>query len=111
MAVATDQLLTDRDLDGVTGDGDLDLAAIGVSDAVVRPGEGHVAGRVDLRVTDDGARREARPPGALHAGGLLVGRVAAVVGGDEHAAVVDVHEPAIAGDLDGLPSASQTPAL
>ena len=48
-AVATDELLADRDLDGVTDDGDLHLTApIGVADAVVGAGEAHVAGRVDL---------------------------------------------------------------
>ena len=35
-------------------------------------------------------------------GGLVGGLVAAGVGGDEHATVVEVHEPAVADDLDGL---------
>ena len=47
--VATDQLLADGDFDGVTNDGDLDLAtAVGGADSIVRAGEGHVARRVDL---------------------------------------------------------------
>src|SRR4051794_24422700 len=79
--VAADELRADRDLDGVADDSDLDLTtSIGGADAVVRTGEGHVSGRVDL--AGHRRRRHRRPrwsrlAAALDAGGLLVDRVPA----------------------------------
>ena len=94
-------------------DGDLDLAAPElVADPVVGAGEAHVAGRVDLA---GHRRRRSRGPRRGRAGsvcprrwrcGLVGGRVAAGVGGDEHTAVVEVHEAAVA---DG-PRRSHRPA-
>lgn len=104
-----DELLTDRGLDVITNDSDLDLPTpIGVSGPTVRPGDAHVARRVDL--APHRHHRHGRP----HSHGftatrstldtcLLFGRVVtAGVRRDQHTAVVEVHEPAIADHLDFL---------
>lgn len=101
----TNELVTDRDLDGVTDD-DLDFASpVLVADPVVRAGEAHVAGRVDL--AGHGCRGHRRPGGSLRAasldrGGLLLDGVSSRVGRDEHTAMMELREPAFADDLDGL---------
>ncbi len=47
--VAADELFTDGDLDVITHDTNLDLATpIGVTGPIVRPGEAHVAGGINL---------------------------------------------------------------
>src|SRR5215217_2200371 len=80
-AVGADELVADADLDGVTDDGDLHLAApVLGADPVVGAGEAHVAGGVDLaghRRRGDRLRRGQEPAAALHASVLLVGSVSA----------------------------------
>ena len=67
-----------------------------------------------MRVTDgddtDG-RDGRRLATALDAGGLLVERMPTGVGRDEYTTVVDLHERALAGDLDGLTGEPRARAL
>jgi hypothetical protein len=104
--VGADELFADGDLHDLADDGDLDLAApVLVAYPVVGAGEADVARRVDFAGDRRRCHRWRPPRGALSAPqgcGLLVGSVAAGVGGDEHAAVVQVYEPPIADDRDVL---------
>ena len=105
--VAFDELLADGDLDPPVHDRDLDLAAlVAAADPVVAPAKQRLPLVSTLRVTDtadaDGRSVSAcvfvrGPSRLLFAYGHGVAR-----GCDQHAVVVDVHEPAIAHDLDGL---------
>ena len=118
IGVAADELFTDGDLDGVADDGDLDLAAPElVADPVAGAGEADVAGRVDLAGHRRRRRRRPRLAGSAGgrlwriAGGLLGDGVPAGVGRDQHTAVMDLHQPAVADDLDGLDRPATRPTL
>ena len=109
--VAADELLADGDLDGVADDGDLDLAAAElVADPVAGAGEATRCRRSrpcgSPTPTTPWARRRRAGPGSLSGRGERRRppwrAVAAGVGGDEHAPVVEVHDAAVADDLDGL---------
>ena len=105
-----EDLATGGDLDSVTDDGDLNLTAdVRSSDSIARASEADVARRVDLAsdaLADCGLARSRPllldlPSERL---GFFGGSMALRVGGDEHATMVDRHEPVSDGDLDGLTS-------
>ena len=106
-AVGADELVADGDLDGVADDGDLDLAA---PIRRCRPGSWCRRSTRCLTSRPCGSPTPRSPTGRdgrgrrprSSAGGLLVEGVAAGVGGDEHPTMVELHEPALADDLDGL---------
>ena len=103
--VPSNELFTDGDLEVVPDDGDLDLTAPElVPGPVAGAGEADVPGRVDF--AGHGRHRHCRPllrffaaHGSGDPGCLLGGVVSAGVGRDEHATVMDLHEPAITDEV------------
>jgi hypothetical protein len=103
--VFADDGAVEGELDSGADDGHVDLGSlVGVPDVVVGAGEADRAGAVHhapYRRPDRGGPW--RPgPGSPGEGLLDAGRVTLGVGGDEHAAMADLHESGVDGDFDDL---------